>query len=294
MMTYGGIAWADWNGDVRKYPLVSQDGTPSWKPMSYAVNARTLDTQILMQLADREYLGGLKAFTALREQKNPVDLFVCFQTSITSSGNHSTGLRCTSAASTDLASGWGPAKIRMRPRPRIVNAGRQCGMNDPSERLRRQSRRSIACWPKQDSRFDIETKFGGPIILTASDSDRIFKSGSSFRFRHGDRLVRRATRSANVRLVRLILRSWSGARSRLLRRPAAFGGGWPVRQDRQMADGAAYSAVLVRVTALSVDTPVGAISHNCVRWLRRPCRDGQPLDATRVLLNQPSTDIGSS
>lgn len=74
VMTYGGIAWADWNREVRKYPLASQDGTSFWKAMSFAVNARTLNTPILMQLADREYLGGLEAFTALREQKNPVDL----------------------------------------------------------------------------------------------------------------------------------------------------------------------------------------------------------------------------
>lgn len=76
VMTYGGITWADWNRTVRKYPLASEDGTAFWKPLSIAVNARTLDTPILMQLADHEYLGGLESFTALREQHNPVDLYV--------------------------------------------------------------------------------------------------------------------------------------------------------------------------------------------------------------------------
>ncbi len=76
VMTYGGVVWADWNHQVRGYPLATEDGTAFWKPMSLSLNARTLDTPILMQLADREYLGGLEAFTALRERKSPVDLYV--------------------------------------------------------------------------------------------------------------------------------------------------------------------------------------------------------------------------
>ena len=76
VMTYGGPVWADWNHAVRKYPLASEDGLQFWKPMSLSLNARSLDTPILMQLADREFLGSLEAYTALREQKKPVDLYV--------------------------------------------------------------------------------------------------------------------------------------------------------------------------------------------------------------------------
>jgi len=76
VMTYGGIVWADWNHDVRGYPRATEDPLPFWKAMSISLNARTIDTPILMQLADREALGGLEAFTALREQKKPVDLYI--------------------------------------------------------------------------------------------------------------------------------------------------------------------------------------------------------------------------
>ena len=76
VMTYGGIVWADWNHDVRGYPRATDDPTAFWTAMSISLNARTINTPILMQLADREYLGGLEAFTALREQKKPVDLYV--------------------------------------------------------------------------------------------------------------------------------------------------------------------------------------------------------------------------
>lgn len=76
VMTYGGIVWADWNHDVRGYPRATEDPTAFWKAMSISLNAKTIDTPILMQLADREALGGLEAFTALREQHKPVDLYI--------------------------------------------------------------------------------------------------------------------------------------------------------------------------------------------------------------------------
>jgi len=76
VMTYGGPAWADWNRSVRHWPLASADDRAFWKPGSLAVNAAHIDTPILMQLADREYLLGLEAFSALRENHKPVEMIV--------------------------------------------------------------------------------------------------------------------------------------------------------------------------------------------------------------------------
>lgn len=76
VMTYGGIAWADWNRSVRNFPLATEDGDDFWRPMSLALNAGRIDTPILMQLADREYLIGLETFTALREQGKAVEMHV--------------------------------------------------------------------------------------------------------------------------------------------------------------------------------------------------------------------------
>lgn len=76
VMIYGGTAWADWNHRVRGYPLTTVPDPAFWMPMSLALNASRIDTPILMQLADREYLLGLEAFTALREQGKPVELYV--------------------------------------------------------------------------------------------------------------------------------------------------------------------------------------------------------------------------
>lgn len=76
VMTYGGTAWADWNRVVRHYPLATEDGTAFWKPMALSLNAGRIDTPILMQLADSEYLLALEAFTALREKNKPVEMYV--------------------------------------------------------------------------------------------------------------------------------------------------------------------------------------------------------------------------
>ena len=75
-MTYGGTAWADWNRAVRHYPLATEDGTAFWKPMALSLNADRIDTPILMQLADSEYLLALEAFTALREKNKAVEMYV--------------------------------------------------------------------------------------------------------------------------------------------------------------------------------------------------------------------------
>ena len=75
VMTYGGIAWAD---DLRSegYPPATRQDREFWQPMSMALNAATMKTPLLMQLADNEYLLGLEAFGALREQRQPVEMYV--------------------------------------------------------------------------------------------------------------------------------------------------------------------------------------------------------------------------
>jgi dipeptidyl aminopeptidase/acylaminoacyl peptidase len=75
VMTYGGIAWADWLRGMG-YPAATAHDTEFWRPASIALNAARIDTPILMQLADREYLLALEAFTALREQGKPVEMYV--------------------------------------------------------------------------------------------------------------------------------------------------------------------------------------------------------------------------
>lgn len=75
VMTYGGIAFADY---LRRmgFPGAIQPNPEFWRPMSIAEASREISTPLLMQLADREYLGALETFTALREAGKPVDLFV--------------------------------------------------------------------------------------------------------------------------------------------------------------------------------------------------------------------------
>lgn len=74
-MTYGGIAWADFNRRSG-YPGVTAPAGTYWQPASLAHNARAIDTPLLIQAPDDEYLLSLEAFTALREQGKPVELYV--------------------------------------------------------------------------------------------------------------------------------------------------------------------------------------------------------------------------
>ncbi|TPG21792.1 Atxe2 family lasso peptide isopeptidase [Sphingomonas koreensis] len=74
-MTYGGIAWAEENLQAG-LPGVNRRDRHVWAPVSLAQNAQQIDTPILMQLADEEYLLGLETLEALREAGKPVDLFV--------------------------------------------------------------------------------------------------------------------------------------------------------------------------------------------------------------------------
>jgi dipeptidyl aminopeptidase/acylaminoacyl peptidase len=75
VMTYGGIAWAKFNRKMG-FPLATRDDPGFWAPMSIAQNAATMNTPLLMQLADDEYILALEAFEALREHGKPVDLYV--------------------------------------------------------------------------------------------------------------------------------------------------------------------------------------------------------------------------
>lgn len=75
VMTYGGIAWAEFNRAVG-YPPASLDASAFWAPMSIARNAARIETPLLMQLSDDEYLLSLEAFEALREKGAPAELYV--------------------------------------------------------------------------------------------------------------------------------------------------------------------------------------------------------------------------
>lgn len=58
------------------YPGIADDGREFWKPISLLLNARKIDTPILMQLSDEEYLDAVQAYEGLRELKKPVDMLV--------------------------------------------------------------------------------------------------------------------------------------------------------------------------------------------------------------------------
>jgi len=75
VMTYGGIAWAEFNRAVG-YPPATVDSHAFWAPMSIALNASRIRTPLLMQLADDEYLLSLEAFEALRETGAPSEMYV--------------------------------------------------------------------------------------------------------------------------------------------------------------------------------------------------------------------------
>ncbi|PKP92525.1 MAG: hypothetical protein CVT77_08690 [Alphaproteobacteria bacterium HGW-Alphaproteobacteria-16] len=75
VMTVVGPAYAD-RMRTLGYPPATAPDRSFWAPASIAQNAATIDTPLLMQLADDEYLMSLEAFTALREHDKPVDMYV--------------------------------------------------------------------------------------------------------------------------------------------------------------------------------------------------------------------------
>lgn len=58
------------------YPGLTEDGSAFWKPMSFRMNAKTMRTPTLFQVASREFLNTIEGVTALSEFGQPVDEFI--------------------------------------------------------------------------------------------------------------------------------------------------------------------------------------------------------------------------
>jgi dipeptidyl aminopeptidase/acylaminoacyl peptidase len=75
MMTLNSPLNAQW---FRKmgYPKAGERAEAFWKPAALLYNADKVQTPILMQLPDREYLGALTGYAALKDAGTPVELVV--------------------------------------------------------------------------------------------------------------------------------------------------------------------------------------------------------------------------
>lgn len=58
------------------YPSVRATDAPLWKDVSYAQNAETFKTPLLLQISDNEYQASLQSYAALTPHDRPFDLFV--------------------------------------------------------------------------------------------------------------------------------------------------------------------------------------------------------------------------
>ena len=58
------------------YPSILQPAPEFWREISFAQNTDRIKMPILIQASDREYMGGLEAYTALKQAGRFVDLFV--------------------------------------------------------------------------------------------------------------------------------------------------------------------------------------------------------------------------
>lgn len=58
------------------YPKLTSSDTSFWKTFSMRVNANRMNTPLLIQVPDREYLGALEGYTALIEQGKPAEMYV--------------------------------------------------------------------------------------------------------------------------------------------------------------------------------------------------------------------------
>jgi len=72
-LVLGGEGWGSEN-HRSGYPLSVDDNRDYWKPISLSLNARSIDTPILFQLADREAGLALQSYGALREAGKPVEM----------------------------------------------------------------------------------------------------------------------------------------------------------------------------------------------------------------------------
>jgi dipeptidyl aminopeptidase/acylaminoacyl peptidase len=70
-----GPAWEKYSRSVG-YPPAFPVDTRFWRPGSLVLNAGSMSTPLLMQLADREALAGIPSLVALRQYRQPVELRV--------------------------------------------------------------------------------------------------------------------------------------------------------------------------------------------------------------------------
>ena len=75
MMIYGGPRLAK-DRRFKGYADATENGTKFWRPISLALNAQQIDTPILMQLPDEEFLGAIDSVTALQNAGKPVSLYI--------------------------------------------------------------------------------------------------------------------------------------------------------------------------------------------------------------------------
>ncbi len=74
-MTHAGMRFAQFLGKMG-FPKLTAQSREFWRPMSIALNAAQIDTPLLMQLSDDEYLLALEPFQALHEHGQPVEMYV--------------------------------------------------------------------------------------------------------------------------------------------------------------------------------------------------------------------------
>lgn len=74
-LAYGGTAWSD-ELQAAGFPRLVDGDRDFWKPVSLAENAARLDTPLLIQASDEEYLLALDGFERLREYHQPIEMFV--------------------------------------------------------------------------------------------------------------------------------------------------------------------------------------------------------------------------
>ena len=75
MMIYGGQRLAH-DRRFKGYADATRVGEAFWRPISLALNAEAIDTPLLMQLPDEEFLGAIDSVTALQNAGKPVSLYV--------------------------------------------------------------------------------------------------------------------------------------------------------------------------------------------------------------------------
>ncbi len=76
LMIYGGPAIARERLDMGFPSVFGAKATEAVAPVSLRISAAKVRAPILMQLADREFIGGLEAYTSLKAHKKPVDMYV--------------------------------------------------------------------------------------------------------------------------------------------------------------------------------------------------------------------------